>query len=360
MSQRMVQQFMEMVQIDSESGDEARFMDYLLGKTAEVGGQSTLDDYGNLIARFEAVGCDGVEPILLSCHGDTVKPGVGIEPVIKDGVIRSRGDTILGADDKAGIAEVLEALRTAPVRPPIEFAVSRQEEVGLLGVKAMDFSRLTARRGFLMDNDTLDTIIIGGPTYFAIDVAVSGRSAHAGMEPEKGINAIQAAAKAIAALPLGRIDGETTANVGVISGGVIRNGVPDACTFLAECRSADHDKAVALSKQMASTLRREIEDAGATVEIEMDEMCRAVQIPEDAWSVRIAKQALATSGIEATAVFMTGFTDASIYNNRGIEMAVIGIGAQNEHSTDECIAVADMEKAVEMLVEIFRLVANRG
>jgi len=358
MSERMLRQFMEMVQIDSESGNEARFMDYLLDEVAVVGGSAALDDYGNLIATFEAKGCEGVEPILLSCHGDTVKPGIGIEPVLADGVVRSEGETILGADDKAGIAEVLEALRVAPIRPPIELAVSRQEEVGLLGVKAMDFSRLTARRGFLMDNDTLNTIVIGGPTYFAIDVAVRGRSAHAGMEPEKGINAIQAAAKAIAALRLGRIDHETTANVGVISGGIIRNGVPDACSFLAECRSADHGKAVALSQEMTSTLRSEIEAAGATVDIQMDEMCRAVQIPEEAWSVQIAKEALATVGVDASAVFMTGFTDASIYNNRGIEMAVIGIGAKNEHSTDECIEVSDMEKAVKMLVEIFRLVAK--
>ena len=360
MSERLLRQFMEMVQIDSESGNEARFLDYLLEEVSAVGGTAALDDYGNLIAMFEAVDCEGVEPILLSCHGDTVKPGVGIEPVLEEGIIRSKGDTILGADDKAGIAEVLEALRVAPVRPPIEFAVSRQEEVGLLGVKAMDFSRLTARRGFLMDNDTLDTIVIGGPTYFAIDVAVAGRAAHAGMEPEKGINAIRAAAKGIASLRLGRIDHETTANVGVISGGIIRNGVPDSCSFLAECRSADHDKAVALSDEMTWILRREIEGVGATVEIQVDEMCRAVQIPEDAWSVRIAKEALATVDIDAEAVFMTGFTDASIYNNRGIEMAVIGIGAQNEHSTEECIDVADMNKAVEMLVEIFRLVAYTG
>ena len=360
MSDRMLRQFMEMVRIDSESGDEARFLEYLRDEMTAVGGEAAFDDYGNLIATFEAKGCEGVDPILLSCHGDTVKPGVGIEPVLAEGVIRSAGDTILGADDKAGIAEVLEALRVAPVRPPIEFVVSRQEEVGLLGVKAMDFSRLTARRGFLMDNDTLDTIIIGGPTYFAIDVSVGGRAAHAGMDAEKGINAIQAAAKAIAALKLGRIDHETTANVGVISGGIIRNGVPDACTFLAECRSADHEKAVALSEEMASILRREIEAFGATVDIQIDEMCRAVEIPEDAWSVRIAKDALATIGIDAGAVFMTGFTDASIYNNRGIEMAVIGIGAQNEHSTEECIEVADMEKAVKMLVEIFRLVMNEA
>ena len=360
MSDRMLQQFMEMVQIDSESGNEARFLEYLRDKVTAIGGKAAFDNYGNLIATFEAKGCEGVEPILLSCHGDTVKPGVGIEPVLEDGVIRSNGETILGADDKAGIAEVLEALRVALVRPPIEFAVSRQEEVGLLGVKAMDFSRLTARRGFLMDNDALDTIVIGGPTYFAIDVVVGGRSAHAGMEPEKGINAIRAAAMGIAAIDLGRIDHETTANVGVISGGIIRNGVPDACSFLAECRSADHDKAVALSEEMTAILRREIEAAGATVDIQIDEMCRAVEIPEDAWSVRIAKEALATVGIKADAVFMTGFTDASIYNNRGIEMAVIGIGAQNEHSTDECIVVADMEKAVKMLVEIFRLVATKA
>ena len=137
---------------------------------------------------------------------------------------------------------MLEALRIAPVRPPIEIAISRQEEVGLLGVKQLDFSRITATRGFLLDNDTLDTIITGGPSYFAIDVTVTGKAAHAGMEPEKGINAIQAAARAIAALTLGRLDHETTANVGIIQGGMIRNGVPDTCTFAAECRSLTHDR----------------------------------------------------------------------------------------------------------------------
>lgn len=357
MSDRMVQQFMEMVRIDSESGNEARFMQYLLGAVAEVGGTASLDGYGNLIATFPARGCEGAEPVLLSCHADTVKPGVGIEPVLEDGVIRSKGNTILGADDKAGIAEVLEALRSAEVRPPVELAVSRQEEVGLLGVKELDFSRLTARRGFLMDNDTLDTIVVGGPSYFAVDVRVTGRAAHAGMEPEKGVNAIQAAARAIAALRLGRLDHETTANVGVIEGGVIRNGVPASCSFLAECRSSDHDKAASLAEEMTRTIRAEVEASGAKVEIEVDEKCRAVRIPEDAWAVRVATQALATVGVDAKAVFITGFTDASIYNNRGIEMAVVGIGAQNEHSTEERIAVADMEKAVRALVEALRIAA---
>ena len=358
MSSRMVEQFMEMVRIDSESGDEARMMEYLLQALREVGGEAELDSYGNLIARFPARGCSGAAAVLLSCHADTVKPGVGIEPVLVDGVIRSAGDTILGADDKAGIAEVLEALRVAPIHPPVEVAISREEEVGLLGVKNLDFSRLTAKRGFLMDNDSLDTIVVGGPSYFAIDVTVRGRAAHAGMEPEKGINAIQAAARAIAALRLGRIDAGTTANVGVIEGGMIRNGVPDRVSFLAECRSADHAKGEALAAEMEATIRAEVEASGASVEVRIDNLCKAVTIPDDAPSVRLAQKALATVGVQARPIFITGFTDASIYNNEGIEMAVVGIGAQAEHTTDECIAVADMELALKALVEMLRLAAQ--
>ena len=358
MSERMVNQFMEMVRIDSESGEEAAMMEYLLKAIPEAGGTAQLDSHGNLVAKFPAKGCDVTRPILLSCHADTVKPGKGIEPVLADGVIRSKGDTILGADDKAGIAEVLEAMRTAEVMPPVEFAVSRQEEVGLIGVKAMDFSMITAKHGFLMDNDTLETIVIGGPSYFAIDVEITGKAAHAGMEPEKGISAIQAAAKAIAALELGRLDENTTANVGVIEGGIIRNGVPDRCRFLAECRSAVHDKAVALNEKMLATIRAQVESVGATVELKSENLCKAVDIPEDSWSVQISKKALATVGIDAECIFITGFTDASIYNNQGIEMAVVGIGAKDEHSTEESIAVEDMEKALKMLKEILRLSAQ--
>ncbi|MFH2010794.1 MAG: M20/M25/M40 family metallo-hydrolase [bacterium] len=354
----MVSQFMEMVRIDSESGNEAAMMEYLLGEAEKLGGEAGLDDYGNFIARFPAKGCEGKEAILLSCHADTVKPGVGIEPVIVDGVIRSKGETILGADDKAGIAEVLEALRVAEVYPPIEFAVSRQEEVGLLGVKELDFGRLSAKRGFLMDNDTLETIVIGGPSYFAIDVTIKGKAAHAGMEPEKGINAILAAAKAIAALEMGRLDHETTANVGVIEGGLIRNGVPAQATFMAECRSADHEKGAKLAEKMETVIREQVESVGATVTIKIDNLCRAVTIPADAWTVRTAQQGLKKIGIDAEPILITGFTDASIYNNEGIEMAVVGIGAKDEHSTDESIAVEDMEKALTALVEMLRLSAE--
>ena len=358
MSDRMIQQFMEMVKIDSESGNEANMIDYLKNEFEKLGATAQKDNYGNLVAKLPAKGCSGKAPILLSCHADTVKPGVGIEPVLKDGVIRSAGNTILAADDKAGIAEMLEALRIAEVRPPVEIAISRQEEVGLLGVKNLDYSMISAKKGFLLDNDTLDTIVIGGPSYFAIDVEIKGRAAHAGMEPEKGINAIYAASKAISALRLGRLDHETTANVGVISGGMIRNGVPDSATFLAECRSLVHEKAEKLATEMESIIKKEVELTGASVTIKTDNLCKAVDIPEDSETVNISKKALKTVGIDAQTTFITGFTDASIYNNQGIEMAVIGIGAQLEHSTEEHIYVADMEKALKMVIEILRLSAE--
>ncbi len=357
MSQRMIDQFMEMVRIDSESGNEANFIAWLKDELDKLGAQTTIDGYGNLIAKIDGKNSSTSEPILLSCHADTVKPGVGIEPILENGVIRSKGDTILAADDKAGIAEMLEAIRTADVHPPLEIAISRQEEVGLLGVKNMDYSLITAKKGFLLDNDTLDTIVIGGPSYFAIDVKVMGKAAHAGMEPEKGINAIQAASRAISNLRLGRLDHETTANVGVIKGGMIRNGVPDSCEFLAECRSLTHEKAQALADEMVFVIRQQVEAYGADVAIRVDNLCKAVDIPDDSETVQIAKQALKKAGVDATTTFITGFTDASIYNNQGIEVAVVGIGARDEHATTEHIHVADMEKALTMILEIFRLTA---
>lgn len=358
MSERMIKQFMEMVQIDSESSNEANFINYLEKEFQKIGAETVQDSYGNLIAKLPAKGCEGKDPILLSCHADTVKPGVGIEPVLENGIIRSKGETILGADDKAGIAEMLEALRIAEVRPPVEVAISREEEIGLFGVKNLDYSKLTAKKGFLLDNDTLDTIIIGGPSYFTFDVTVKGKSAHAGMEPEKGINAITAASKAIVALKIGRLDHETTANVGIIEGGIVRNGVPDKVVFKAECRSLNHEKAEKLANEMKEIITREVEAAGAKVEIVENNLCKAVDIPESSFTVELSKQALKKVGIDAKATFMTGFTDASIYNNMGIEMAVVGIGARNEHALDEHIYVEDMEKALIMVVEILRLSAQ--
>ena len=358
MNNRMIDQFLEMVQIDSESGNETKMIAYVERELISLGAETYIDDYGNLLARLPAMDANNEEAILLSCHADTVKPGVGIEPYIDNGIIRSKGNTILGADDKAGIAEMLEALRIAKIRPVVEIAITRQEEVGLLGVNKLQFEWLTAKKGYLLDNDTLDTIVIGGPSYYTMDVEVKGRSAHAGMEPEKGINAVLAASKAISALSLGRLDEETTANVGVIKGGIIRNGVPDETSFLAECRSLTHEKATKLALEMEEIIRKEVASVGASAKIKVDNPFKAVKIAPDAETVKVSQRALREAGIEATTTFITGFTDASVYNNRGIEVAVVGIGAKLEHSPEEHIYVSDMEKALKMIVEILKISAE--
>ncbi len=356
-AKRMVEQFMAMVRIDSESGHEEAMMQYLAGYlTRELGAECVRDAYGNLVARWPGKNSTAA-PILLACHADTVKPGRGIEPVLEGEVITSRGETILGADDKAGIAEAIEAIRTAPARPPIDFAISREEEVGLLGVKNLDLSLIRAKEGYLLDSDVLDTVVIGGPTYVAIDVDVTGRAAHAGMEPERGISAILAAARAIAALELGRLDHQTTANVGVISGGIVRNGVPEKANFLAECRSLDHATAIALAERMTRTIREQVESSGAAADIRVDVKCEAVGIPESTPVVQTCLEAIASVGLVPRTTYICGFTDASIYNNRGIETAVLGIGAANEHSTQELIAVPDMVTAVKILHRIFEMKA---
>lgn len=169
----LVELFCKLVRIDSESGEEAVIIEHLKGLfERELGADCTLDDYGNLVARVEALNSQADTPILLGAHADTVKPGKGIEPVVEGGVIRSAGDTILGADDKAGIVEIFEAVRTADRRPPLEIVITREEETGLLGAKNLDRAKLRANMGFILDGDELDTVVIGGPTYIALDVEI--------------------------------------------------------------------------------------------------------------------------------------------------------------------------------------------
>lgn len=349
--------FCDMVQIDSESGEEERFIKYLKEFfERQLGAQCELDSYGNLIAKVPEEGVHS-QPLLLVAHADTVKPGKGIKPLIGEGVVRSNGETILGADDKAGIAEILEAVRTAKRHPPLEIVITRSEEIGLLGAKNLDYSKLSAQRGFVLDSDKLEVVIIGGPSHFSIDVEIMGRAAHAGMEPEKGISAIRTAALAIARMPEGRIDKETTANVGIIHGGEIRNGVPEKAVIQAECRSLNHEKAA----HQAEVMKRAFEEAaakiGATVDINVSLEYKASRIPEDSPTVTLAKEAIAATGLTPKAKVITGGTDLSIFKVHGIETPVLGVGVKAEHSKDEHIAIADMQRAVEIVHNIFAAMA---
>lgn len=354
----LVELFCELVRIDSESGEEAVIIEHLKGLfERELGADCTLDDYGNLVARVAAKDSQADTPILLGAHADTVKPGKGIEPVVEGGVIRSAGDTILGADDKAGIVEIFEAVRTAERRPPVEIVITREEETGLLGAKNLDRAKVRANMGFILDGDELDTVVIGGPTYIALDVEITGRAAHAGMEPEKGISAIRVAAKAIAAMPEGRIDEETTANIGTIEGGLIRNGVPEKAILRAECRSLSHDKCVRQAEVMQQAFEKAAAEMGAKVDVKLTTEFRASQIPEDSPVVLAAKAAIAAVGLDPKAQIITGGTDALILNQKGIAAVVLGFGGQEAHATQERIAITDMEKAVSLLRHLLAALA---
>ncbi len=354
----LVEFFCEAVSHDSLSGEEQAFLEWLAARLGrDLGADCSFDEYGNLIARLP--GGSGM-PIALSAHADTVRPGQGIVAIVEDGVIRSQGDTILAADDKAGIAAIWAGLRRAERRPPVEFVVTRQEEVGLLGAKHLDVGGLRAQMAFVLDGDELDTIVIGGPSHFTIDIDIHGRAAHAGMEPEKGVSAIKAAACAIAALPEGRIDQETTANIGTIRGGLIRNGVPEHATLAAECRSLVHEKAEGLAARYRQTFEQEAARLGARAEVKVQLAYRASRLDETEPVVRLARAVVREVMGSAQLKVICGGTDASIFNGGGLPSAVLGMGARGAHTTDEHIRVEDLERAAQIVQGLVERAADGG
>jgi len=357
MQNRLVERFCSMVRIDSESGNEARFIEVTKEQLEnELSAACAVDEHGNLVAKIPARGTDKAAPIFLAAHADTVKPGVGIEPIVEDGVIRSKGETILGADDKAGLAAIIEAVLTAERRPPVEIVVTRGEEVGLVGARHLDLSLLDAKRGIIADSEALNEVIIGGPTHASLDVEIVGKAAHAAA-PEHGISAIRVAARAITQFEEGKLDDETVANVGTIHGGMIRNGVPERVTIQAECRSLDHDKCVRQAEAMKTAFEAAASETGATVNVDVRIEYEASKTPEDSSIVRLAKEAISAAGLEPETQVILGGTDALILAGRGLETAVIGVGGEAAHSTDEQIRVADLEKVTEILRYLLEIAA---
>ncbi len=357
MNERLVNMFCDMVRIDSQSGNEERFIAYvkeLLER--ELAADCAIDTHGNLVARLPTVNADGAESIFLGAHADTVAPGIGIEPVIEDGVIRSKGETILGADDKAGLAAIIEAVRTAERRPEVEILVTRGEEIGLVGAKHLEMSLLRAKRGFIVDSDDPSAIILGGPTHASLDIEIVGKAAHAAM-PETGISAIRVAAHAITQFEEGKLDEQTVANVGTIEGGMIRNGVPERARLKAECRSLDDSKCRAQAEKMKQAFEEAAREAGACAHVNLQYEYAASKVDEASPLVELGKKAIAKAGLEPKTQVILGGTDALVLSGRGVAAVVVGYGGKAAHSTDEHIAIEDMEKVTEILRNIIELAA---
>jgi len=360
MSNNLIDVFFKMVRISSESGEEKEFISFLENIfTKELKGRCITDNYGNLIVKIPAKNTTCTEPILFGVHADTVKPGKNIEPILKDGIIRSKGETILGADDKAGIAELFEAIRTAGEYPPLEIIISKEEEIGLLGSKNIDISLLESKIGFVIDTRNLEDILIGGPSKMEINVIIKGKASHSGVEPEKGISSIKAASHAISILKEGWIDEETTVNIGIIKGGEVINSVPEKTYIEIECRSKSHEKCVYQSKLIKEVFLAAAKVSGARAKLNIKLNTQAYHISENSEVVKIAKRMITSVGLKPNVRVSCGGNDAVNYNKKGIETVVIGKGGEASHTKEENITKADMERAVRMIQNLFKELVQR-
>jgi tripeptide aminopeptidase len=351
--------FCELAAIPSPPGEERAVADRVLDYLEELGLEVEEDDTapqvgstaGNLVARTAPT--DAGVPIFLCAHLDTVPPTDAIEPVVEDGVIRNSRHTILGADNKAAVAVMLESVRrTIEERRPhggIELVFTPKEEVGLVGAKALDAGRLEGRIGYVFDHEgPIGQIVRGAPSSTAIDAVFTGRAAHAGMAPEDGRSAIAAAARAIADLRLGRVDDETTANVGEIRGGTARNIVPDRCVVVAEARSQDERKLAELVQEMLDSFAFAASLAECEVETSLEEKYRAYRFSPGEPAILLAETALRGAGFEPRLVIGGGGSDANVFNLRGRPCVNLANGMTRIHSSDEHIAVEDLERMVDV------------
>ncbi len=376
--QRLVDEFLDLVRIDSLSKHEGRIARHLRGTLTGMGVTVEEDDAGSkvggetgkLVAMFP--GCaPGAPPLLLCAHMDTVVPGENVKPVVSGDVIRTDGTTVLGGDDKSGLVAILEALRVLRERSiphgPIDVLFTICEESGLVGAKHFDVGRLRARRGLVLDVDGACELVVRAPAANKMLFTVHGLEAHAGVCPEQGISAIKVAGEAIAAMRLGRIDEETTANLGLIEGGLAVNIVPNRVRLRGESRSLSVEKLEAQTEHM----RRCFEEAAARhrttlgdrehrarVEARVERDYERLHLAEDAPIVSLMRRAAASLGKPFRTRATGGGSDANVFNGRGLEIANLACGMRAIHTVHEWIDVKDMVATTELLVETARLNAG--
>jgi tripeptide aminopeptidase len=318
-------------------------------------GPSIGSTIGNIYARLEPTS-EGT-PLFFCAHLDTVPPDGRLEPVVDDGFVRNAGGTILGADNKSAVVAMLEGVRRmlAENRPHagVELLFTPKEEVGLIGAYAFDHDRLHAQLGYVYDQAApIGEVILGAPWSQAMNVRFHGRAAHSGMFPEEGRSAIQAAARAIADLRLGRIDDETTANVGVISGGTAGNIIPEWCTFLAEARSQEEGRLKEIVQEMVDAFAFAATATDCEVETEVRKSYVGYRFRRDDDVVQLAAGALAHCGYTPTYALSGGGADANVFNERGRRCVNLANGMTDIHTPDERIAVADLDAMVDVTLAL--------
>ncbi|MEP6706263.1 MAG: M20/M25/M40 family metallo-hydrolase [Pyrinomonadaceae bacterium] len=373
--ERIKNLLLELVQIDSHSRKERdvaeRIKKYCEGMGAQVeiddAGEKVGGNSGNVIARFKGT-ITGAEPIMMSAHMDTVVPGEGVKPIVEGDIIRTDGTTVLGGDDKSCCAVIIETIRCLQEQniphTPIEAVFSICEEVGLLGAKHVDVSKLKSKYGIVFDSDDPGFLFTKGPSSNHMEFRVHGLESHAGVAPEEGISAIRIASEGIAAMKLGRIDEETTANIGQIEGGMATNIIPNLVVMKGEARSHKEEKLEAQTKHMTKCLedaaaKYEVTVAGkttkATVEALVERDYSSMDVPDSSHVVQLVLKAAARMGLDVKTMASGGGCDANVFNRRGIECANLGTGMRAIHTVKEWLDVKDMYAAADMTVEILKL-----
>ncbi|MBT3388490.1 MAG: M20/M25/M40 family metallo-hydrolase [Desulfobacula sp.] len=369
-SQRMSERFTKLCEIDSLSRQERDVALEIEKILSSMGAEISYDTAGkqlggncsNLIAKFR--GTVDVPSLFLCAHMDTVGPGEGIKVKFQDGEFKSKGATILGADDKSAIAIILEVMNIIFENtidyPPVEIIFTVCEEIGLLGAKNLDYSMIKSKFGYVLDSTDTEGIVTRAPATVKIIARIYGKSAHAGAEPEKGINAILIAAKAISKINPGRLDSETTCNIGIIKGGIATNIVPDFVEIHGEARSHNAEKLKNVIQNISNTFHDTISefkttDAEPRLELIIEDDFPATKIPEEHQVIQLAKKAAENLNMSMINKSIGGGSDANIFFSKGIMGGVIGTGMTDVHTTNESVHIRDMENCTRLLIEILKL-----
>lgn len=372
---RMTEYVMDLIRIDSPSRREREVALKLKKDMEDIGGRCVFDsvdkkvgsNVGNLIVKIKG-NTEGVSPFFLSAHMDTVSPGEGIKPRIVDGIIRSDGTTILGSDDKSGIAIIVEVVRTLKERNiphgDIEIAFTVCEEIGLLGARYMDCSVFNSRYGVVLDSGSPYHLITKCPSAKRLEFKVYGLEAHAGVCPERGINAIKVASDAISRMRLGRIDFETTANIGIIEGGVATNIVPRYVRVVGEARSHSEEKLLDQVEHMKRCfvesvaeykLNLEGKHYSARVEELIEKSYDRMNVSPEAKVVRLLTHAARELGYHVELHASGGGCDANYFNKKGIECVNLGTGMKEIHTLNEYLVLEEFYHAAEIILQTIKL-----
>lgn len=363
-SDRVIATFLDLCRINSPARHERPVAEYLRARLERLGlqclqdraGEATGGDTGNLIATVPA-NVSGARPIFFAAHMDTVEPNPDVQIVTEGREIRSDGNSILGADDRAGIAPLLEALEAIVEQGmphgEVQAVFTVCEEVGLLGAKALERDLVHAAFGFVLDSGPpVGSIVIRAPWQDSMTVTITGKPAHAGAEPEKGVSAIQVAARAIDRMKLGRVDPETTANIGTIHGGEATNIVCPRVVLEAEARSRDSAKLQAQVSHMIASLEQAAAYYGAQVSVAVEPQYEGYSFRETDPVVALAAAGIGRIGLPVVYKAVGGGSDANVFNAKGLPTCVLGTAMKNVHTHAECASMDDLIQIAELVVAI--------